>query len=100
MVEVLSSCSRRIGEIYDQFDDILLRLSSKIENKSKFVTKIVELRNNLVHGNIRYDKIDNEDLLWEQKNLQLLLQLCILCMLGFTTEKIKQFYLLDKIPIE
>ena len=92
--------SKRIGEIYDRFDDILPRLSSKIENKSKFVTKIVELRNNLVHGKIRYDKINNEDLFWEQKNLQLLLQLCILCMLCFTTEKIKQFYLLDKIPIE
>lgn len=90
---------RRIEEIYDQFDDIMPRLSSKIENKSKFVTKIVELRNNLVHGKIRYDKIDNKDLFWEQRNLQLLLQLCILCMLGFAVEKIRQFYLLDKIPI-
>lgn len=86
---------RQIEEIYENFKDVLPILSTKIENKTQFVNKIVSYRNNLVHGKVKYDKID---LFWQYKNLQLLLQLCILTGLGFNLQEIRRIYLLDKIP--
>lgn len=88
----------RIEEIYDQFGDILPHLSTKIGDKHQFIEKIVKFRNRFVHGNVQFRELDNEDLFWQFKNLQLILQLCILSKLDFSIEQIRELYYLDKIP--
>lgn len=88
----------RIEEIYDQFGDILSHLSTKIGDKHQFIEKIVKFRNRFVHGNVQFRELDNEDLFWHFKNLQLILQLCILSKLDFSIEQIRELYYLDKIP--
>ena len=95
-----NSCRLKNGleEIYDQYADILPSLSSKIGTKNNFIRRIVDIRNDLSHGNVHPDSLDKDnDLFWQFKNLQLILQLCILSRLGFDNEKIKQIYYLDKI---
>lgn len=94
--EPLSS-KERLGEIYERFKDILPHLSKKIEGKDQFLRKIVKYRNALVHGTIRFDKLENNDLFWQYKNLQLLLQLCILLNIGFSMGEIRKIYLIDKL---
>jgi len=92
------SSKERLEEIYDQYADILPSLSSKIGTKNNFIRRIVDIRNDLSHGNVHPDSLDKDnDLFWQFKNLQLILQLCILSRLGFDNEKIKQIYYLDKI---
>jgi hypothetical protein len=92
------SSKERIGEVYDQFADILPSLSSKIETRDKFIRRIVDIRNDLSHGNVHPDSLNrDDDLFWQYKNLQLILQLCIMSKLGFDNEKIKEIYYLDKI---
>jgi hypothetical protein len=92
------SSKERLEEIYDQFGDILPSLSTKIETRNKFIRKIVDIRNDLSHGNVHPDTLnEGNELFWQYKNLQLILQLCILTKLGFDNEKIKQIYYLDKI---
>lgn len=90
------SSKERLEEIYDQFDDILPSLSSRIETRNKFIRKIVDIRNDLSHGNVHPDSLNqNNELFWQFRNLQLILQLCLLSQLGFDNEKIKQIYHLD-----
>jgi hypothetical protein len=92
------SSRERIEEIYDQFAHFLPVLSSKIETRNKFIRKIVDIRNDLVHGNVHPEDLDKDNgLFWQCKNLQLMLQLCILSKIGFNNQQIKKIYLLDKI---
>jgi hypothetical protein len=94
------SSKERLEEIYDQFDDILPSLS-KIETRNKFIRKIVDIRNALSHGNVHPDSINqNNELFLQSRNLQIILQLCILSQLGFGNENIKQIYHLDKMTRE
>lgn len=44
------------------------------------------------HGNIDYDQLNNQDLFWKYKDLQLILQLYILSELGFSINEIKDIY--------
>jgi len=87
----------KISEIYDLFSDLLPKLSMNIKDKDNFINKIEKYRNKLTHGGVDYDKLDLEDLFWSSKDLQLILQLCILNRLDFTNEEISKFYYLDKI---
>jgi hypothetical protein len=87
----------KIEEIYQQFHDILPLLSTKIGEKNDFIDKIVHYRNKLTHGSETLIMTEDNDLFWQYKNLQLILQLCILSRLGFDNEKIKKIYYLDKI---
>lgn len=87
----------KISEIYDLFSDILPKLSTKIKNKDDFINKIEKYRNKLTHGGVDYDKLNIEELFWSVKDLQLILQLCILNRLGFTNKEISKFYYLDKL---
>jgi hypothetical protein len=72
-------------------------LSTKIGEKNDFIDKIVHYRNKLTHGSETLIMTEDNDLFWQYKNLQLILQLCILSRLGFDNEKIKKIYYLDKI---
>lgn len=89
------SSKERLEEIYDQFADILPSLAYKIETRNKFIRKIVDIRNDLSHGNVHPDSLNKDnELIWQYRNLQLMLQLCILSQIGFTNEKIRKIYLL------
>ena len=63
---------------YDIYCDILPDLSSVIGSKEDFGTAIQKSRNKLTHGNIDYDQLETEELFWNLKNLQLILQLWML----------------------
>jgi hypothetical protein len=92
------SSKERLEEIYDQFIDILPSLSSKIGARNKFIRKIIGYRNALSHGNVHSADLHNDnDLFWQYKNLQMMLQLCLLSKIGFDNEKIKEIYYIDKI---
>jgi hypothetical protein len=68
------------------------------KEKEKFISKIVNFRNNLTHGNIHPADLDKDNrLFWQYKNLQLMLQLCILSKIGFRNKGIKKVYRLDRI---
>lgn len=56
----------------------------------------VKTRNKLTHGNIDYDKINVDKILWNTKDLLLILQLSILSQLGFTDADLKEIYLIEK----
>jgi HEPN superfamily Apea-like protein len=78
----------KVEEIYEQFHDILPLLSKKIGERNDFINRIILYRNKLPHGSKTSIKIEDDDLFWQYKNLQLILQLCILSMLAFDNEKI------------
>jgi hypothetical protein len=82
----------RITEVFEYYSQILPYLSIKIGTRETFTDKVVRIRNALTHGNLRSDEIDNTDLFWLCKDLQLLLQLCFLSQLGFSNEEIKKIY--------
>lgn len=92
----LPSLSNRIKEIYEFYSEIIPYLSIKIEEKECFARKVKNYRNDLSHGNINNQDIDEKDLFWTYKDLQLLLRLCILSQLGFTNNQIKEIYHVDK----
>ena len=48
----------KIEEIYEQFQDILPYLSTKIGNKTDFIDKIHEYRNIMTHGRRKFATID------------------------------------------
>ena len=93
----LPSLSNRIKEIYEIYLDIIPYLSIKIEEKECFARKVKNYRNDLSHGNINSQDIDENDLFWTSKDLQLLLRLCILSQIGFTNNQIKEIYNIDKL---
>lgn len=87
----------KVSEIYDMFSELLPKLSTNIQDKVNFIDKIENYRNKLTHGGVNYDKLNTTELFWSSKDLQLMLQLCILNKLGFSNEEISKFYYLDKI---
>jgi hypothetical protein len=93
----LLSSQDRIEEVYDKFAEFIPLLSKKIEDKNSFIRKIVKYRNNLTHGGKPFSKFDVIDLFWQYKNLQLILQLCILSEIEFCIGEIKEMYLLDEL---
>ena len=91
------SFREKMEKAYDNYSEILPELSSVIGSKQEFASAIVKIRNKLTHGNIDYDKVDNEELFWNTMDLQLILQLSILSQLGFTKDDLKELYLLEKL---
>lgn len=79
---------------YDLFNEILPHLSYTIGSKDGFSSNTKELRNKLTHANLDYDQLNNEDVYHRCKDLQLILQLCILRELEFTNDEIKKMYMI------
>jgi hypothetical protein len=88
------SFKERISKAYDLYHDLLPKLSYVIGTKEEFSSKVTELRHRLTHGNINYDELKIDELYWKQKDLQLIIQLCILSELKFSNDDIKNIYLL------
>lgn len=86
------SFKEKLNKIYETYLDLLPYLSSVIGPKDEFSSKVTEYRNRLTHGNINYDDLDYNYLFWKCKDLQLILQLCILSELGFTIGEIKSIF--------
>lgn len=91
------SFKEKMNKIYETYIDLLPYLSSTIGTKDEFSSNLKRYRNRLTHGNINYDDLNYDYLFWKCKDLQLILQLCILSELGFTIEEIKSLYHLDKL---
>jgi ApeA N-terminal domain 1 len=86
------SYKEKIITIYEIYEVLLSKLSTVIGSKGEFSEKVKKYRNELTHGNIDYDQLNNQDLLWKYRDLQLILQLCILSELGFSINEIKDIY--------
>lgn len=88
------SFKERMSKAYDLYYDLLPKLSCVIGTEEEFSSKVTELRHRLTHGNIDYDELKIDELYWKQKDLQLIIQLCILSELKFSNNDIKNIYLL------
>ncbi len=82
----------RVEELYDKFSDILPYLSIMIGNKKCFALKVTQYRNAFSHGSLGSEKTEMSDLFWLYKDIQLLLQLCLLSELHFSNDSIKEIY--------
>jgi hypothetical protein len=88
------SFKERMSKAFDLYYDLLPKLSYVIGTKDEFSSKVTELRHRLTHGNINYDELEIDELYWKEKDLQLIIQLCILSELKFSNDDIKSIYLI------
>ena|SRR5918995_37832 len=84
------SFKEKMEKAYDLYSELLPKLSHVIGTKQEFSSKVTELRNRLTHGNINYDELGTEEMFWGCKDLQLILQLCILSELKFSKDQLKE----------
>jgi len=89
------SFREKMEKAYGNYSEILPKLSKVIGSKEEFAKAIQKSRNSLTHGNIDYDQLDTQELFWNMKDLELILQLCILSELGFTENELKDIYLIN-----
>jgi hypothetical protein len=90
------SFKEKMEKAYDLYSKLLPKLSQVIGMKQEFSSKVTELRNRLTHGNIAYDELDTEEVFWRCKDLQLIIQLCILSELRFSKDQIEKIYHINK----
>lgn len=90
----------KMEKAYDIYCEILPDLSSVIGSKEDFARSVQKSRNRLTHGNIDYDQLETKEIFWNFKNLQLILQLCMLSELDLSMDMIKKIYLLDRTAME
>jgi hypothetical protein len=64
------SFKEQFEEIYNQFSEILPYLSHTIGDQNNFTKKVVRFRNDISHGNITNNKINNNSLFWLNKDFQ------------------------------
>lgn len=86
------SFKQKMQKAYETYRDLLPHLSHLIGSKEEFSSTITQFRNDLTHRNIDYNQADNDKLFGKFKDLQLILQLCILSELGFSIEEMKAIY--------
>src|SRR5215216_4950769 len=92
------SLKERLEEVYDKYERIFPKLTSKVKNKDNFIKTILKYRHTITHASLSYNKLANDDdFFWQVKNLELLMQLCILTQIGFTNEEISQLYMIEKL---
>ena len=87
------SFKEKLEKAYDLYFELLPKLSHVIGTKQEFSSKVAEFRNRLTHGNIKYDELETRELLWKCKDLQLVIQLCILSELKFSNDDIKSIFI-------
>jgi ApeA N-terminal domain 1 len=86
------SFKQKMQKAYETYRDLLPHLSHVIGSKEEFSSMVTQFRNDLTHRNIDYNQVDNDKLFWKFRDLQLILQLCILSELGFSVEEMKAIY--------
>jgi hypothetical protein len=92
------SLKERLGEVYDKYESIFPMLTSKVKDKGTFIKTILKYRHTITHASLSYNKLANDDdFFWQIKNLELLLQLCILTQVGFTNEDLSKLYMIEKL---
>lgn len=96
MIENKKSFSEkeRLTMIYNRYNELLSKLSTNIGDTNKFSKTNKDIRNLLIHGHIDYNDYDVEELFWNNKNIQLILYLCILTELGYSIEDLKKIFML------
>jgi hypothetical protein len=85
------SLRKRLKEIFDKNQEIL---DGHIGNKKAFIEKVVDTRNYQTHHDeeLKERAASGEDLYRLIQKLKLLLEICLLTELGFTSEKIKALF--------
>ena len=85
------SLRKRLKEIFDKNQEIL---DGHIGNKKAFIEKVVDTRNYQTHHDeeLKERAASGEDLYRLIQKLKMLLEICLLTELGFTSEKIKALF--------
>jgi len=81
------SLRKRLKEIFDKYQQVIDRF---IENKNTFIRKVVDTRNYQIHHDedIKERAAGGEELYRLTQKLKMLLEVCLLTELGFSSEKI------------
>ena len=83
------SLRTRLKKIFDKYQE---NLSEFIENKNAFIEKVVDTRNYLTHYDKKEKAAIGEELDPIIQKLKILLEICLLTELGFSTEEIKKLF--------
>jgi len=88
------SLRKRLKDLFVEYRDITQNF---IKDEDNFVNRIVDTRNYLTHYDKKLKNIaEGRDLYRITQKLRKILQICLLCELGFIKEKIKSMFLGDK----
>jgi hypothetical protein len=79
----------RLKEFFDEYQE---NLSEFIENKNAFIGEVVDTRNYLTHYDKKGKAAIGEELFPIIQKLKILLEICLLIELGFSSEKIKKLF--------
>ena len=85
------SLRKRLKEILDKYQEIL---NVFIENKNTFIEKVVDTRNYQTHHDedLKERSTSGKELYRLTQKLKILLEICLLTELGFSSEEIKGLY--------
>lgn len=85
------SLRKRLKEILDKYQEIL---NVFIENKNTFIEKVVDTRNYQTHHDedLKERSASGKELYHLTQKLKILLEICLLTELGFSSEEIKGLY--------
>ncbi len=85
------SLRKRLKEIFDKYQEIL---NVFIENKNTFIEKVVDTRNYQTHHDkdLKERYASGKELYNLTQKLKILLEICLLIELGFSSEEIKDLY--------
>jgi hypothetical protein len=85
------SLRKRLKEIFDKYQEIL---NEFIENKNAFIEKVVDTRNYQTHHDedLKERAASGEALYRLTQKLKILLEICLLTELGFSSEEIKDLF--------
>lgn len=82
------SMRKRIDEITEKYAN---HIKSFIENGDDFREKVVETRNHMIHSSESNEMVcEGEDLVLITKQMELLLEICLLKKIGFSDEKLNE----------
>lgn len=85
------SLRKRLKEIFNTYQEIL---NGFIKNKNAFIEKVVDTRNYQTHHDedLRERAVSEEELYRLTEKLKILLEICLLTELGFTSKEIRNLF--------
>lgn len=85
------SLRKRLKEIFNTYEEILNKF---IKNKKVFIKKVIDTRNYQTHHDedLRERAVSEEELYRLTEKLKILLEICLLTELGFTSKEIRNLF--------
>jgi hypothetical protein len=88
----------RLAQVFEYYSDIA-SIYLKSNKKEKFAELAIDTRNYFTHfrRSLKEKAARDDDLFYLTQDLQLLLQFCLLTLLGFTLDDMRRVYRVDKL---